>query len=104
MNKKITCDGEEFELVPIRKTGEFPLQIVVLDRGFVYIGRVEKTVDGIIIHDCKNIRYYGTKCGLGELALNGMRPETKLDPAGTVRANTHAVMHLIDCEESKWQK
>ena len=103
MNKRIICDGEEFELVPTQKTNELPLQIAVLDRGFVYIGRIENTINGIIIHDARNIRYWGTTKGLGELALCGKQSNTKIDDVGQVRVPTHAVIHVIDCDESKWK-
>jgi hypothetical protein len=103
MNKRITCDGQEFELVPTKKTNEFPLQIVVLERGFVYVGQIETIATGIIIHNAQNIRYWGTKNGLGELALCGKQSATKIDNVGRVRVPIHAVIHLIDCDESKWK-
>lgn len=103
MNKKIICDGEEFELVPTKKTDEFPLQIAVLDRGFVYIGRIENVANGITIHNAQNIRYWGTTKGLGELALCGKQSTTKIDNVGQVKVPTRAIIHVIDCDESKWE-
>jgi hypothetical protein len=103
MNKKIICDGEEFELVPTAKKDVLPLQIAVLDKGFVYIGRIETLTSGIIIHDAQNIRYWGTTKGLGELALCGKQSTTKLDIVGQVKVPEHALVHLIDCDESKWK-
>ena len=77
--------------------------IVVLDRGFVYVGNVEHDGEWCVITNAKNIRVWGTTKGLGELALNGPLKSTKLDTVGTVRAPAKAVISLIDTEESKWK-
>lgn len=79
-----------------------PLQIAVLDRGFVYVGRVETQASGIVIHEARCIRRWGTDAGLGQLARTGPRGATKMDSAGTVRAPTSALIHLIDCTEAAW--
>ena len=75
--------------------------IVVLDRGFVYVGDV--TIDGewCIITGAQNIRIWGTTRGLGEL-VNGPTPSTVLDNVGTLRAPLRAVISLIDVNASKW--
>lgn len=70
--------------------------IVVLDRGFVYVGNVTIEGDFAIIADAKNIRTWGTKNGLGEL-VNGPLTTTKMDFAGVVKAPLRAVIHLIQC-------
>lgn len=75
--------------------------IVVLDRGFVYVGDVEVTPEWCIISNAKNIRVWGTKNGLGEL-VNGPLKDTKLDLVGVVRAPMRAVISLIDVDCSKW--
>lgn len=78
-----------------------PVQIVVLDRGFVYVGRPERQDDMLVIRNAKNIRVWGTTKGLGEL-VNGPTSKTQIDHAGTVRAPMRAVIALIDVSESKW--
>lgn len=78
-----------------------PVQIVVLDRGFVYVGRPERDGEMLVIRNAKNIRIWGTTKGLGEL-VNGPTSKTQLDPAGTVRAPMRAVITLIDASEFKW--
>jgi len=72
-------------------------QIVVLDRGFVYVGTVALTKDWCTITNAQNIRRWGTTRGLGQLAQEGPQPNTVLDPAGTVRAPMRAVIAMIDC-------
>lgn len=70
-------------------------QIVVLDRGFVYVGDVSNDCDGsLIIENAKNIRRWGTSKGLGELR-NGPLANTVVDDVGTVRAPERAVIHMI---------
>ena len=65
--------------------------IVVLDRGFVYVGKTEVDDSWCVITEARNIRQWGTTQGLGELALNGPQPKTVLDAVGTVRAPLRAV-------------
>jgi len=76
--------------------------VVVLDRGFVYVGDVEYSGDWCVIQNARNIRYWGTTNGLGELVQNGPTSKTKLDAVGTVRAPSRAVISVIDTEASKW--
>ena len=78
------------------------LKIAVLERGFVYIGRA--AIDGatISLTDARCIRRWGTTRGLGQLALEGKQENTKLDSAGHIVAPLSALIHTIDCDESKW--
>jgi hypothetical protein len=78
-------------------------EIVVLDRGFVYVGDTEVEGDTLVIADAKNIRYWGTTRGLGELALGGPTAKTQLDPVGSIRAPMRAVIHQIATDKAKWQ-
>ena len=76
--------------------------IVVLDRGFVYVGDVNIDGDWCVIEKARNIRVWGTTKGLGEL-VNGPTASTKLDDVGTVRAPMRAVISVIDAERSGWK-
>jgi len=79
------------------------IKIAVLDRGFVYVGRVSDVDDNfLVLTSAKNVRKWGTSKGLGEL-VNGPLPGTVLDPVGTVRVPFRALMHLIDVSQSKWK-
>ena len=78
------------------------LAIVVLDRGFVYIGNVTLDTDWCLIEKAKNIRVWGTTKGLGEL-VSGPTSSTKLDQVGTVRAPMRAVISVIDVDGAKWK-
>ena len=77
-------------------------QIAVLDRGFVYIGYCSLDGDILTISRAQNIRRWGTSNGLGELALKGPQPNTKINEVGTVRAPRTAVIHLIDAPAESW--
>lgn len=78
------------------------IKIVVLDRGFVYVGAVTIEDDFIIINRANNIRVWGTTKGLGEL-VSGPTSNTKLDKIGTVRAPIRALISIIDTEAGKWK-
>ena len=78
------------------------VQIVVLDRGFVYVGKVEIKDDFVIIRGAHNIRVWGTTKGLGEL-VNGPTKATQFDVVGTVKAPLRALISLIDTKEGAWK-
>ena len=79
------------------------LQLVVLDRGFVYVGEVTTDADWCVIRSARNVRRWGTTEGLGQLALQGPLADTVLDATGTVRAPMRAVIALIACNQAKWK-
>ena len=94
-------DGVEY--VP-KDEKNSPVKIVVCDRGFVLVGRVEIKDHYVTITDCSCVRDWGTTKGLGEIAINGPTSKTKLDPQPTTRVHELQVVQLIDCEEeSKWK-
>ena len=76
--------------------------IVVLDRGFVYVGDVDDTSNKCIITNVFNIRKWGTTNGLGELSRNGPTEKTVLDPSETVEVPHHAVNHCIHTKFELW--
>jgi hypothetical protein len=73
-------------------------QIVVLDRGFVYVGKVQIVDQFVNITEARNVRVWGTTNGLGEL-VNGPTKDTKLDQVGNVVAPLRAVVHFIACKQ-----
>jgi hypothetical protein len=93
--KEILCGERKSE----EAQGSTPLgqKIVVLDRGFVYVGDVYEQPDRLVILNAKNIRVWGTSQGLGELR-NGPLSGTKLDVVGEVAVYRHAVIHIITCK------
>ena len=76
--------------------------IVIVDRGFVYVGETTADDEWCVIEEARNIRKWGTTKGLGQLALYGPTSETCLDMAGTVRVPTRALISLLDTEKMLW--
>lgn len=70
--------------------------IVVMDRGWVYVGVVTIRGDNVLLTNARNIRKWGTTKGLGEL-VNGPTPSTVLDPVGEIIAPVRACIHFIKC-------
>jgi hypothetical protein len=80
-----------------------PIKIAVLDRGFVYVGRIDTSdKEMMLITNAKNIRQLGTAKGLGEL-INGPLSKTILDTVGTVRIPYRAIISLIDVNQELWK-
>jgi hypothetical protein len=77
-------------------------QIIIAQRGWVFVGDVERSGDEVVISNAQCIRRWGTSRGLGELAKGGPQYRTVLDDAGTVRMHALAVVASIDCKEEKW--
>jgi hypothetical protein len=99
--KSIKIDNVEYVRADSLPKADADIKIVVLDRGFVYVGATKIEGDFVVINNAKNIRVWGTSKGLGELRA-GPLPDTKLDVVGTVRAPLRALIHLIDVEQGKW--
>lgn len=102
--KTIKIDDVEYvraDMLP--KQSDVNVKIVVLDRGFVYVGDVEISPDKYFctIRNARNIRIWGTTKGLGEL-VSGPTPKTVHDIVGTVQAPMRAVICIIDVEVGKW--
>lgn len=97
----VVIDGVEY--APIDRDAR-RLQIVVLHRGFVFVGDVERTESEIVIHNAQNVRRWGTTKGLGEIAEGGPTSNTVLDVAGTIRFSPLAEICSYDCNPAKWNR
>lgn len=75
-------------------------EIVVVQRDWVFVG--EPTIDEagglLVLNNAKNIRIWGTKNGLGELALRGVQKNTILDAYGVVKIPMNAILARIECK------
>ena len=80
------------------------LRIVVVDKGFVFVGVTQIVGDSYIVQKAACIRRWGTTAGLGELASKGPLPNTILDPSPTMRIEKHAVLFTIECDKNGWKK
>lgn len=77
-------------------------QIVILQRGWVVVGDVSIIGDDVTVTNASVIRVWGTKNGIGEIALGGPTKDTILDKCGTVRAHRASVVAYVDCDVQKW--
>jgi hypothetical protein len=74
--------------------------IIVQSNGFVLIGELTGEKDAnrhLELTDASIIRRWGTTKGLGEIALNGVTPNTILDYEGVVFVNPAFIMRTIIC-------
>jgi len=79
------------------------IKIVILQRGWVMIGRMERNGSECKLHNASVIRSWGTTKGLGEIAGNGPTDNTKLDPChGVVEFDYLTVVAAIAVNPNKW--
>jgi len=80
------------------------IKIVVLQRGWIVVGRFERKDTQCRLYNASVIRNWGTTNGLGEIAEGGPTSSTKLDKCkGVVEFDYMTVVLTIDCEARKWQ-
>ena len=72
-------------------------QIVVIDNGFVHVGDVSLDGAFVRIDNCKNLRVWGTQCGLGQLR-NGPLKDTKSDDCGVVLVPPGRVVFFLEAK------
>lgn len=78
------------------------IKIVILQRGWIYIGRFERNNNDCKLHNAYCIRQWGTTNGLQEL-VNGKTSTTKLDKCeGIVEFDWLTVVHTITVNKTKW--
>lgn len=77
-------------------------RIVVLQRAWVVVG--EYTTDGeeVVVKNGSVVRIWGTTKGLGEIADNGPRSNTVLDPIPELRVHKLGVVFSLQCNPEKW--
>lgn len=97
----LTIDGTDYVRADTIDRPASTVRIVVLQRGWVVVGRYIEEGDEVTVLDASVIRKWGTTRGLGQLRA-GPTQDTILDPAGTVRAHRGAVVLTIDCDEDAW--
>jgi len=105
MSDHITIDGIKYVKAssvrsPLKLSKK---KIVILQRGWVVVGDFSKNGAHCMLTNSSVIRIWGTRKGLGELALEGPKEGTKLDPCGTCEfheLNIVAMMNIANPE--KW--
>ncbi len=96
-------DGVEYTPKTDSKEYSGELKIVLLQRGWVMIGKFERKGSECKLHNASVIRSWGTTKGLGEIAEGGPTSSTKLDPCnGVVEFDYLTVVATISCNPEKW--
>ncbi len=96
----VTVNGVDYVRADTTGYHDGQTTIVVLQRGWVAVGRLHQDDDKITLTDASIIRRWGTTKGLGEL-VNGPTSETVLDPAGTIRG--HILTVVLSIPAPNWQ-
>ena len=84
-----------------KTTGD--IRIVILQRGWVAVGRFSQKGEKCKLEDAQTIRVWGTSKGLGEIAYNGPTSLTKLDRCPTLEFHELTVITTMNCVEEKWE-
>lgn len=89
--------------LPKQKEFDGDIKIVVLQRGWIYVGKFERNGNDCKLHNSFCIRIWGTTKGLQEL-VNGVTSATKLDKCeGIVEFDWLTVIHTITVNKEKWK-
>lgn len=98
---KVTVNGIDY----FKAQNSGSLCIVILQRGWIMVGSLERDGQDCRLLNASVIRKWGTTKGLGEIADNGPTKDTVLDSCnGVVQFHWLTVVATISCNESKWLK
>ena len=100
----IKVNGVDYVPASSRVEHSGDIKIVILQRGWVMVGRFERNGSDCKLHDSHSVRRWGTSKGLGELANKGPLSETQLDKNyGVVEFDYLTVVASIVCLEDVWK-
>lgn len=103
---KIEINGKTYVPESSQKSPNYEgeIRIVILQRGWVYIGRFTRTENICQLRNAFCIRVWGTTKGLAEL-VNGATSKTVLDKCdGVVEFDYLTSIYTMTVNESKWQQ
>jgi hypothetical protein len=93
-------DNEESDFL----VGGSKIKIVILQRGWVFVGKFSKEGSTCKLTDAYNIRTWGTTKGLGELAESGTTSSTKMDKVNDVQFHELTSVAILDVDDKVWSK
>ena len=79
-----------------------PIKIVILQRGWVLVGKFSQDGPKCRLDNAAVIRKWGTTKGLGEIADGGPTKDTVLDKTPPVEFHELTVIAMIQCRVEKW--
>ena len=97
--KTIIVDGKKY--VPAEDDST-DIRIVILQRGWVVVGRYSQKGTQCFIDGGSVIRRWGTSKGLGQLASEGPLTDTKLESTDNIQFHELVVVASISCDSDKW--
>lgn len=100
--KEIIIDGKKYVEESLASANPTKKQIVVCDRGWVLVGDVFEEGDYLFLTNASVIRRWGTKEGLGELAMKGPLAQTELDKCPACQVHKLSVVLRMNCCGGKW--
>lgn len=107
--KSITLNNEEYfakadveKALKGSKVDPTKIQIVVLQRGWIAVGRFTQKKEQCHLTSAYIIRSWGTDKGLGQLASEGKQTNTKLDKCADLHFHELTIVFSMDVDESKW--
>ena len=99
----ITIDDVQYIRADIRPPVAGDVRIVILQRGWVMVGRLERDGSRCILHNASVVRVWGTTKGLPEIANDGPTAKTVLDSCdGDVEFHELTMIAALACREDKW--
>ena len=105
--EEISINGTQYVPKGSEKEKDYDgeIKIVILQRGWIMIGKWERVGNDCKLHNASIIRKWGTTEGLGELAKKGKLADTVLDKChGEVCFDYLTVVASISVKEGVWQK
>ena len=99
----IKIDSVEYVRKDYISVPDGPIKIVILQRGWVMVGKFSQVNSQCRIDNASVIRRWGTTKGLGEIADGGPTKDTILDKTPPVEFHELTVIATIQCRAEKWQ-
>jgi len=96
LKKLLSCESEQ------RSHNGEQVRIVILQRGWVVIGRYYQSGTRCWLENGYVIRRWGTSEGLPELAIKGKLIDTILDASPTIEFHELNIVASIICDKTKW--
>lgn len=100
--KTIKIDNIEYVRADSVQPPSGDLELVVADRGWVFVGRVDRSEEGVVwVRDAKNVRTWST-VGYGGLTKGAKHAKAVLDPSNDLRFRADAVLFTTPLAEG-WE-
>lgn len=100
---QVTINGVTYYASPQNQECKGDWKIVILQRGWVMVGKLERNQSECVLRHAAVVRRWGTTEGLGQLR-NGPLSNTQLDKChGEVEFDWLTVVAAISVNGAKWQ-